>query len=253
MALTCTVIGNLIKDPVGTEAYTIWKMRVFGKEVTLFSSDNSAEARANYRSGARVRGEGKGAWNEFNDTFGLQLNGAAIDGSDEEEDEAKIKVDGSFGHELEVQHDDADEGGGQYIPVEIEAPVRGKNSRGEWDDLIAYVRAMVLGSAADRLTELEGEGVTSFCFSGALDLDACFIKGQPSFYAEIDKVEVSQGRGGNDDDFWSAKPKGLASRKSPKRVAAAPTSSAARAKKKGGGGEGGGGPNDPLPFMYEWR
>ena len=247
MALICTVIGNLIKDPVGTETYTIWKVRCFGKEVTLFSGDNSAESRANYRAGARVRGEGRGAWNEFNDTFGLQLNGAAIDGSDEEEDDAKIKVDGSFGHDLNVEHDSADEGGGQYIPVEIEAPVRGKNSQGVFDDLIAYVRAMVLGPAVDRLVDLDKEGVTNLCFSGSLDLDCCFIKGQPSFYAEIDKVEVSQGRGGNDDDFWSAKPKGLANRKSssPKRVAAPASSTAAsaRTRKKGGGG-----PDDPLPF-----
>lgn len=248
MALIVTVIGNLTKDPSGDERYTMWKVRCFGKEVTLFSGDNSAKSRENYRAGDRVRGEGKGEWKEFNDNFSLQLNGAAIDGSDVEEDDVKIKVDGSINHELNMEHDDADEGGGQYLPIEIEAPVRGKNSQGVFDDLLAYVRAMVLGPAADKLVELDKQGVTRICFTGDLDLDPRYIKDQPSYYAEITDVEPSRGRGGDDDAFWSSKPMGLASRKSsaPKKVAS-PAGRHASTKKRGGPATSGG-PSDPLPF-----
>jgi hypothetical protein len=245
MTLLCTVIGTLSKDPIGTETYTTWKVRCFNHEVTIFTNDNSADSRVNFRAGARIRGEGKGTWNEFNEEFSLTLNGGAIDSSDEDEDNAKIKVDGSIGHELNIEHDDEDEGGGQYIPVEIEANVR-KRVSGNWGDAIDYVRAMILGPAVDKLMDFEKKGVTNLCFSGDLSLDAEYIKGQPAFYAEIDNVDVSKGRTGDDDAFWSSKPRGLANRKSgPKRVATpARTGGAPKKPKKTSGG----GPDDPLPF-----
>lgn len=250
MSLKVTVIGTLAKDPTGTETYTIWKVNCFGRQVTLFSSEDSAEARANFRTGHRIRGEGKGSWNDFNDDWFLQINGAAIDGS-EEEDALTIKVDGRIEHEIEVAEDDPDEGGGKYAPVEIEAPVRGKNDRGDWDDLTAYVRAMVLGPAVDQLIELDRQGVSQLCFSGNLDLDATFIKGQPSYYAEITNVTASQGRGGDEDAFWSSKPKGLANRKASAPAKSAPASQAnpsrsATSKRRSGGVEKE--LDDKLPF-----
>ena len=251
--ITITVIGNLTKDPIGNDSYTMWKVRAFGKEITLFSQESSAEARLSYRNGMRIRGEGRGGWNEFNESFGLQLSNAAIDGSDSE-DELKIKVDGSIGHELRVEQDDADEGGGKYIPVEIEAPIRVKDSSGEWGDGIAYVRAMVLGPAVNKLLKLDKDGVTSICFKGALDAEPSFIRGEVCYYAEIDDVEPNQGRGsGNDDEFWKSKPRGLANRRS---APAKPASAAAASAKKGGKGKQGysdPGPNDEMPFAPEFR
>jgi hypothetical protein len=197
----------------------------------------------------RIRGEGRGGWNEFNDTYGLQLSNCGIDSSDSADD-LKIKVDGSLNHELQVEVDDADEGGGKYIPVEIEAPVRAKNSRGEWGDAIAYVRAMVIGPAVDKLMQLDGDGVTSICFTGDLEADPCWIKGEPSYYAEITDVAPSQGRGISDDGdaFWKSKPKGLAARRSAPVNPPSSKSSRKLPPKKGGGGISDGGPNDEMPF-----
>jgi len=251
MALMVTVIGPLIKDPFGSETYTMWKVRCDGREVAIFSADDSSQSRANFRTGYRIRGEGKGAWKEFNEDYSLTLSSGAVDGSDDEEDSLKIKVDGSIGHELEVQQDDEDEGGGRYIQVEIEAPVRGKNSQGDWDDMIAYVRGSVIGPAVDKLLELDKKGITSLCFSGDLQASPEFIKGEPAYYAYITDIAPSQGRGGDDDAFWAAKPRNLAAMRAAKKQSApaAPTKASQPPKpaprKPIGKGQG---PDDPLPF-----
>jgi hypothetical protein len=248
MTLNITTIGVLVKDPIGDERYTMWKVKSFGREITLFSTDAAAQSRLEYRNGMRIRGEGRGSWNNFNEVWGLQLSNSAIDGSDSE-DELKIKVDGSIGHELDIEHDDEDEGGGRYIHVEIEAPVRVKDSAGNWGDGLAYVRGFVLEEAVDKLLKLDEEGVTSMCFSGDLHAEPCWIKGtEPGYYVEISDVTPSQGRGStDDDDFWKSKPMRLANRKSGPVVKAG-TLGRKLPPKKGGTTISDGGPNDEMPF-----
>jgi hypothetical protein len=243
--LTVIATGALTRDPTGNERYTMFKLRVLGSEITLFNQISAAESRADYRSGMRIRGEGRGEWKEFSDEYTLQVNACGIDGSDAE-DELTIKVDGRINHELILEKDAEDEGGGRYIPVEIEAPVRGRDRQGNWGDLIAYVRAHVLDQAVDQLLKLDKEGVTNIRFTGRLQAHPEYLRDEPIYYAEITKVEPSQGRGGgNDDAFWSSKPKGLGKRKS------GPVKPASPAKKRGGGGggaSGGGELNDEMPF-----
>lgn len=240
MPIIVSAIGTLTQDPKGDETYTMYKVRAFGDDVTFFENQSAAQGRLEYRSGMRIRAEGRGYWKEFNEDWHLTARNAAVDGSDSE-DQIKIKVDGRITHELQVEQDDEDEGGGRYIPVEIEATYRGKNSAGDWDDLIAYVRAMIIGPAVDKLLALDKQGHTNLCFSGDLKGTAVYVKDQPSFYAEIDDVQISQRGGGDDDSFWGSKPIGLAKRKS------APVKAAPRKAPPRGGG-GGGDPDDPLPF-----
>jgi len=248
MALKVEVIGVLSQDPMGTktEGTTRFNVRAFGDIITCFAKIEAASARREYGNGDRVRLEGSGGWNEWNNEVSLTASGCSVDGSNAE-DKLKIKVDGSYGHSLEVQRDDKDEGSGRYIPVEIEATVRGRGSDGEWGDVIAYVQAMVIGKAVDKLIELDKQGITTICFTGDLLAEPQYIKNQPAFYAEIYDVEPSKGRGSSEDAFWNSKPRGLANRKG------ATVRSTSRLPAKKGGGSSGGGPDDPLPFMYEWR
>jgi hypothetical protein len=243
MALKIEAIGVLSQDPKGTktEGTTQFIVRTFGDVVTCFAKIEAAEARRTYGGGDRVRLEGAGNWNEWNNEVSLAVSGCSVDGSNAE-DKLRIKVDGSYGHRLEVQKDDDDEGGGRYIPVEIEATVRGRGSDGEWGDVTAYVQAMVIGKAVDKLLEFDKANITTLCFSGDLVAEPQYIKDQPAFYAEIDDVEPSKGRGSSEDGFWNSKPRGLANRKG------APVKSTSRLPAKKSGGGSGGDPNDPLPF-----
>lgn len=212
MSINVTVIGVLNKDPSGKETHTMWKVKVFGSEVTLFSQESAAISRMNYSAGDRIRAEGRGGWNEFNEEYTLTVSGCAIDGSDAEE-ELKLKVDGTIPHELKVEFDDEDEGGGKYIPIEIEAPYRGKDANGDWGDLIAHVQAMVLGKAVEKLLKLDKEGITHLCFTGDLDTTPRYISGEPAYYMEVNDVAPSTKGGGNSDAHWKSKPIGLAKRK----------------------------------------
>ena len=66
---------------------------------------------------------------------------------------------------------------------------------------------------------------------------------------EAKKLYPSTGRGGNDDDIWSSKPKGLAAKRAAAKSAPSkPAMAKNRPEKKGGVGSGSGGLNDDLPF-----
>jgi hypothetical protein len=242
-----TVIGVLTKDPTGTLDYTLFKLRPFGKEeVTIFTKESSVTSRASYREGARIRCEGRPSWNPFDDSHTLTINGG-VDLSDLE-DQLTIKVDGSIDHELEIEKDDADEGGGRYIPVEIRAPARGKDDQGNWGNVIVYVRAMVIGDAVDQLIDLEQKATPSYCFTGNLTAEPDYVRDQPAYYAEITSIEVSKKGGGesSEDAFWNAKPRGLANRKSMPVKSRKDNGGHADPKKRGGGVD----PdlNEDLPF-----
>lgn len=228
MSIHATAIGTIAEQVQGTDK-SRWKIRVHETIVTGFSKDDPVQARRSYTVGDRIRLEGTPNWNEFNNEHSLTIGNAAVDLTDQEDDELKGRVEGSFDHELKIEHDDD----GKFVNVKLVCPVRKPvkaNGRTEWIDADDIVLVRAEGSCVDRLLKLQGDDVQDFAFSGYLSENAEYTEGSddPGYYMEAEVVEEANQR--TEKAFWGAPSRWLKNRKT-KRAPA-------RKLTKKGGGEG---------------